>query len=117
MTHEIEITKYDAECALGQFKSNLDQYAEKANANQAYYQDKVGQLVAIRKYILALEALLHQVEAERENAYKNGYQQGYQAAQVDNSGYTSYSKQRHYDREGARHDRIAASRRTWPELY
>jgi len=117
MKYEIEVTKYDAECALGQFKSNLDQYATKANANQAYYQDKVGQLVAIRKYILALEALLHQVEAERENAYKNGYQQGYQAAQVDNSGYTSYSKQRHYDREGARHDRIAAIRKTWPELY
>ncbi|WP_421798499.1 hypothetical protein [Haliscomenobacter sp.] len=117
MTHEIEIIKYDAETALGSIKSNLDQYATKANANQAYYQDKVNQLVAIRRYILALEALLPLLEAERENAFKNGYQQGYQAAQVDNSGHTSFSKQRHYDREGARYDRIAASRRTWPELY
>lgn len=117
MTHEIELVKYDAETALGTFKEGLDQYVQKTNANQGYYHDKVNQLLAIRKYILALESLLHQVEAEREAAYKNGYQHGYQAAQVDNSGYTSYSKQRHYDREGARYDRMAASRRTWPELY
>lgn len=117
MALEIELTKHSAETALGAFKSNLDQYATKANHNKSYYQDKVNHLVDIRKYILALEALLEQIEQERQNAYTNGYQQGYQAAQVDNSAYGSFSKQRHYDREGARHDRIQASRRTWPELY
>lgn len=117
MTLEIETARYDAESALGAFKSNLDQYAGKANANQAYYQDKVNQLLAIRQYILALEAALTHIEHERQNAYTNGYQKGYQQAQVDHSGYTSFSKQRAYDREGARHDRISAARRTWPELY
>lgn len=117
MTLEIENARYNAETALGAFKSNLDQYAKKEGYNAAYHADKINQLINIRQYILALEAALAHIEAERQNAYTTGYQKGYQQAQLDHSGYTSFGAQRHYDREGARHDRIAAARRTWPELY
>lgn len=117
MTLEIENARYNAETALGAFKSNLDQYAKKEGYNAAYHADKINQLINIRQYILALEAALAHIEAERQSAYTDGYQKGYQQAQLDNGGYTSMKAMRYFDREGARNNGIAAARRTWPELF
>ena len=119
MQYEIEQARYQAETALGSFKSNLDEYRAKSNYNAGYYQDRVNHLVNIREYILLLERALVAIEQERQSAYQEGYRKGYDKANNETrfGGHSSAKAARFSSYEGARAASIDYAQVTWPELY
>lgn len=119
MHYDIEQARQQAEYGIGSFKSNLDQYAQKPNANQQYYSDRVQSLADIRAYILLLEHMLIEIETERQTAYRAGYQAGQAKSEKQQrySGSGSYRELRHYDPNAARAVSIRNAQTTWPELF
>lgn len=119
MTPDIEQARQQAEYGIGSFKSNLDQYAAKPNANTEYYQSRVQALADIRTYVLMLEYMLIEIETERQNAYRTGYQAGYAKVEKEQqyNGSGSYRELRMKNREGARDVSIRNAQQNWPNLY